>query len=831
MDELLKDFLVETGEQIEAVTDQLVRFERDPGDSRIIANIFRLVHSIKGTCGFLDLPRLEAVAHAAEALIGRLRDGAPPTPDAVTLVLRAVDRIKAIVAGIEETAAEPPGDDSALIAELVSRASGVRLRQPDNEAWDARVGDIGAEPAPTPWAALPERRTETVRVSVGTLERLMALVSELVLSRNQLVEQARNVGAEALDQPLQRLSAVTTDLQHGVMKARMQPIGRLFASLPRIVRDLAAELGKKIEVTTSGGDTELDRQLIAVVRDPLTHMIRNACGHGIETPEQRRAAGKPETGQISVTATHDSGCIVVEVSDDGRGVDAPAIRARAVAKGLAREAEVACLSDAEVSRFIFVPGLSTSRTVTSLQGRGVGMDVVRENVEAIGGSVSVTSAPGAGASFQLKIPITLAIAPALVVAAGGERFALPQDAVVEVHELGFGEARIESMQGGRVFVCGRGVLAVGDLAAMLRLREADAPMAATHVVVMRVGSQLFGVTVDEIVEVLEIVVKPLPPRLARLGLFSGNTILGDGTVMLILDGAGLAGLIGIERQESLRIAAPPAPEPATPAPVVLFRIGAGTTQALPATLVQRIDSLRQSDLERVDGGHAARIGGRLAPVLIAPGQDWPAAAPGLPAPFKPLLLIGEGEACVGLVVDEIVDIVEERLDVAIGGREAGVVGTAALAGGVVEVPDVAFLIARARPAAATAPGGRPRVALCEASPFFRDLLRPALAGAGFEPVCVAGVEEAIAAVEAGAVALLVDLEGGEDAAAAALRLRGGGRGAQAPIIGLVPQANSAARRRAAAAGLDAAVGKFDRAGLVETLLGLVAVGAVTEAAA
>ncbi len=659
----------------------------------------------------------------------------------------------------------------------------------------------------------------------------MALVSELVLSRNQLVEQARALGEETLDQPLQRLSAVTTDLQHGVMKARMQPIGRLFASLPRIVRDLAAELGKKIEVTTAGGDTELDRQLIAVVRDPLTHMIRNACGHGIETPEQRRAAGKPETGHICVTATHDSGCIVVEVSDDGRGVDAPAIRAKAVAKGLAREAEVACLSDAEVTRFIFAPGFSTARTITALQGRGVGMDVVRENIEAIGGSVSLSSAPGAGASFQLKIPITLAIAPALVVAAGGERFALPQDAVVEVHELGFGEARIESMQGGRVFVCGRGVLAVGDLAATLGLREAVAQETATHVVVLRVGTQLFGVTVDEIVEVLEIVVKPLPARLARLGLFSGNTILGDGSVMLILDAAGLAGLLGIEKQDSLRIAAPPAVAPTPPAPVVLFRIGRAAMQALPATLVQRIDSVRESDLERVDGGHVARIGGRLAPVLIEPGQVWPAAAPGLPAPFKPLLLVGEGEASVGIVVDEIVDIVEERLDVQIGGRGAGVVGTAAFGGEVVEVPDVAWLIARARPAAAVAPGGRPRVALWDRSAFFRDLLRPVLAGAGFEPLCADRLEEAVAAVEAGAAAALVDLEAGEESAAAALRLRDSGRLAGAPVIGLVAQANSAARRRAAGLGLDGVVGKFDRAGLVAALLGATAGGGVAEAAA
>lgn len=835
MDELLKDFLVETGEHIEAVTNHLVRFERDPGDSRIIANIFRLVHSIKGTCGFLDLPRLEAVAHAAETLIGRLRDGAAPTPDAVTLVLRAVDRIKSIVAGIEETAAEPSGDDSQLIAELVSRASGVRLRQPDTEVWDGAAGEVApVPPAPAaPWAPLPERRTETVRVSVGTLERLMALVSELVLSRNQLVELAGAFDAEALEQPLQRLSAVTTDLQHGVMKARMQPIGRLFSGLPRIVRDLAAELGKKIEVTTQGGDTELDRQLIAVVRDPLTHMIRNACGHGIETPQERRAAGKPETGHISVTATQDAGCIVIEVADDGRGVDAPAVRARAVARGLAREAEVACLSDAEVYRFIFAPGFSTARTVTALQGRGVGMDVVRENIEAIGGSASLASRPGRGASFVLKLPVTLAIAPALVVAAGGERFALPQDGVVEVHELGVGEGQIEMMQDGPMFVCGRGVLAVGDLRDMLRLVPDGAERApATHVVVMRVGARLFGVMVDDIVEVLEIVVKPLPVQLKKIGVFSGNTILGDGSVMLILDAAGLAGRLGIAREDAFRIAEPRIEPTETPGPVVLYRIGGGVTQALPATLVRRIDSLRAAELERVDGGHVARSGGKLLPVLVEPGQTWPPATPGRPAPFKPLIVVGCAEASAGLVVDEIVDIVEERLDIEIGGRAPGVLGTATLGGGIVEAPDVAWLIARARPAGVPplAEGGRPRVVLCEPSPFFRDLLRNVLAGAGFDVVCPTRPAE-MATLAAGEVAaLLVDVEAGGESATLAGRLRAEGGWANVPVIALVAQATSARRREATAAGFDAAIGKFDRAGLVAALLGAPA-GAAAEAAA
>ncbi|MBL8587819.1 MAG: chemotaxis protein CheA, partial [Methylobacteriaceae bacterium] len=760
MDELLKDFLVETGEHIEAVTAQLVRFERDPGDTRIIANIFRLVHSIKGTCGFLDLPRLEAVAHAAETLIGRLRDGAPPTPDAVTLVLRAVDRIRQIVAGIEQTEIEPPGDDSQLIAELVSRASGVRLRQPDNEAWDGPDGE--AEAGATAHALLPERRIETVRVSVGTLERLMSLVSELVLARNQLFDRARTIAGETLEAPLQRLASVTTDLQHGVMKARMQPIGRLFASLPRIVRDMSAELGKKIEVSTSGGDTELDRQLIAVVRDPLTHMIRNAVGHGIETPEARRAAGKRETGLISVSAYHDAGSIVIEVSDDGRGVDVEAIRVKAVAKGLGKEAEVACLSDAEVSRFIFAPGFSTAHAVTPLQGRGVGMDVVRENIEAIGGSVALTSTPGAGATFVVKLPITLAIAPALVVGVGGERFALPQDGVVEVYEIGEGETRIETMQGALVAICQRGVLSAADLRDLLKIGEAPhARRPATHVVVMRIGARLFGVLVEEIVEVLDIVVKPLPTRLARIGMYAGNTILGDGSVMLILDAAGLAAALGIERQDTFRIASRSAEADAEPAtPVVLFRRSGGPLQALPASAVRRIDQVCEADLAVVDGAVTTRVAGRLTPVIGAQAARWEASIPGRPAAFRPLLSIGRETETVGLLVDEIVDVIEARLDIEIGGRGDGVVGAATIGGEAVEIPDVGWLMERARPGfAQRGADGRARVALCEPEDFFRDLLRPVLAGAGYDVAAFADVEAAFAALDPAPAALLVDCEG------------------------------------------------------------------------
>ena len=416
MDELLKDFLVETAEHIESVGNELVLFERDPTDARIIASIFRLVHTIKGTCGFLSLPRLAHLAHAAEALIGRLRDGAPATHQRVSLILAAIDRIKLILAELENSASEPRGDDADLIVALNGE---VGIEPPpcaDGPLPVAPVEQDPEYPSETPTAGEPAgqqagadpqrsiRSPATIRVSVGALERIMTLVSELVLTRNQLLEITRRLAEDPIKPPLQRLSSLTSDLQDAVMRARMQPIGRLFSNLPRLVRELASDVGKKIELVTAGSDTELDRQLIELIRDPLTHMIRNCADHGIETPQERRAAGKPEAGTIRVSAAHEAGHITIAISDDGRGLDVERIRAKALSLGLAGEAQLARMTNDEVCSFIFAPGFSTARQVTSISGRGVGMDVVRENIELIGGTVALSTVDGARHDIRLEDP-------------------------------------------------------------------------------------------------------------------------------------------------------------------------------------------------------------------------------------------------------------------------------------------------------------------------------------------------------------------------------------------------------------------------------------------
>jgi two-component system chemotaxis sensor kinase CheA len=441
MDEILSEFIVDANEQIEAAASQLVAFEREPSNFESIASIYRLIHTIKGTCGFLDLSRLAYLTHAAETLISRIRDEGVAAPDAVSLILSTVDRVQTILNGLEKTGTEPEGDDTALIEALEGQA--ISAREAASEPVSAPTPEAVIDPMPLPAAAsqpasgetatphVQNRETATIRVAVNTIERIMRLVSELVLTRNQLVEIARRNENDDFAIPLQRLSAVTTDLQDGVMQVRMQPIDKLFTSLPRLVRDLSLELDKQIELIVEGSDTEFDRQLVEVLRTPLVHIVRNCADHGIENAKDRQAAGKPATGRIRVSATHEASHITIEIADDGRGLDLERIQRKALTLGLATAAELATMPAEAIYRFIFAPGFSTARQITQVSGRGIGMDIVRQTVESIGGSITITSTPGLGAAFKLKLPLTLAIAPALLVTVAGQRFALPQHTVIE----------------------------------------------------------------------------------------------------------------------------------------------------------------------------------------------------------------------------------------------------------------------------------------------------------------------------------------------------------------------------------------------------------------
>nr|MCU0983798.1 Hpt domain-containing protein [Acetobacteraceae bacterium] len=413
MDDLLKDFLTETAESIAELDTALIRLEQSPDDAQTLALIFRLVHTIKGTCGFLGLSRLEKVAHASENVLGKFRDGSMTvTTGSISVVLRSLDRIKAIVRDLEQHGAEVAGDDSDIIDKLNRIYNGEDLGDeapaaPAAAAPGEAPAEVAVTEAATPTAAAastaaapaPEASTreagsdtlattkQTIRVGVDVLEDLMTLVSELVLARNQLLQLSRTHENNPFAVPLQRLSHITSDLQDGVMKTRMQPIGNAWNKFPRLVRDIAHEIGKKIDLQMVGAETELDRQVLELIKDPLTHMVRNSVDHGIEKPEDRRLAGKPETGRLVLNAFHEGGHIIIQISDDGRGLNTARIRQKAVAQGLASEAEVAAMPDQEVHQFIWRAGFSTAAAITSVSGRGVGMDVVKTNIEKIGGTI------------------------------------------------------------------------------------------------------------------------------------------------------------------------------------------------------------------------------------------------------------------------------------------------------------------------------------------------------------------------------------------------------------------------------------------------------------
>ena len=859
MDDLLADFLTETHEGLTALDSALLRLERAPDDQPTLSEIFRLVHTIKGTCGFLGLARLESVAHAAENVLGRYRDGAlPVTPDGISLVLTSLDRIKAIVAGLEATGGEPTGDDAPLIEALNAAAEGriaiaAAAAPPAVRAAVALVqaptAALPATPPPTQDTAPPESPAgltapQTIRVSVDVLEDLMMLVSELVLTRNQLLQLARTQQSDAFSVPLQRLSHITSDLQEGVMKTRMQPIGNAWSKLPRLVRDLSIELGKKIDLDMRGAQTELDRQVLELIRDPLTHMVRNSGDHGLETPDQRRAAGKPETGRILLNAYHEGGHIIIEVGDDGRGLPVERIRAKALATGLATESELAQMSEREVLRFIFAPGFSTAQQVTSVSGRGVGMDVVKTNIEKIGGTVELASREGRGTTFTIKIPLTLAIVSALIVEAGGERFALPQIGVVELVRVAAGGApasaeadpaggggqdgapRIERIKDAPVLRLRDRLLPLVSLAGLLRLAPPD-PGREGFVAVMRVGGQAFGIILDRVFDTEEIVVKPVAPILRHVTMFSGNTILGDGSVIMIRDPNGIGRAAGVgadvpsEDRRQAGIEAGGLRSDAR-ASLLLFRNKDEAPKAVPLGLVARLEDIPAERIEMSGDTLVVQYRGALMPLIpVSPGWVRPVGAA-----RQAVLVFTENNCAMGLMVDEILDVIDERLDIQPGSGRPGFIGSAVVAGRVTDVLDTAWWLAKAgenwfrttRPAAGS--GARPRLLMVEDSAFFRHLVVPTLAAAGYEVMAVDGPANALRLREEGHRfdAMVSDIEMPEmDGIAFARAVRAGGAWEAMPLIALSSRAEPADVSRGREAGFTDYVAKYDREALLQSL--------------
>ncbi|MGY4366463.1 two-component system chemotaxis sensor kinase CheA [Bradyrhizobium sp. LB1.3] len=917
MDDLLREFLTETGESLDTVDNQLVKFEQEPNNAKILDNIFRLVHTIKGTCGFLGLPRLEALAHAGETLMGKFRDGMPVTGQAVTVILSSIDRIKEILAGLEATEAEPEGTDRDLIDKLEAMvehgmAAGVAAA-PVAEApplvpeapvaveaaptsgvladqtleRPLRLGEVSldelerafretaieapapapvakaevkAEPAPAVEAPAPVAKetaketakdtakdakakpapkksgadetasegdriaNQSIRVNVDTLEHLMTMVSELVLTRNQLLEISRRNEDTEFKVPLQRLSNVTAELQEGVMKTRMQPIGNAWQKLPRIVRDLSGELGKQIELEMHGADTELDRQVLDLIKDPLTHMVRNSADHGLETPAERLAGGKGEQGTIRLSAYHEGGHIIICIADNGRGLNTDRIKAKAISSGLATEAELEKMSEAQIHKFIFAPGFSTAAAITSVSGRGVGMDVVRTNIDQIGGTIDIKSVAGEGSSVTIKIPLTLAIVSALIVEAAGDRFAIPQLAVVElVRARANSEHRIERIKDTAVLRLRNKLLPLIHLKKLLKIDDgAVSDPENGFIVVTQVGSQTFGIVVDGVFHTEEIVVKPMSTKLRHIDMFSGNTILGDGAVIMIIDPNGIAKALGAAGASAHDMAnengAHHIGTGEQTTSLLVFRAGSSQPKAVPLGLVTRLEELPADKIEFSNGRYMVQYREQLMPLVAM--ESVTIASQGA----QPILVFSDDGRSMGLVVDEIIDIVEERLNIEVGGSSQGILGSAVIKGQATEVIDVGHFLPMAFADWFTRKEMKPSlhsqsVLLVDDSAFFRNMLAPVLKAAGYRVRTAPTAQEGLAALRAQTFDVVLtdiempDMNGFEFAEV----IRSDSNLGAMPIIGLSALVSPAAIERGRQAGFHDYVAKFDRPGLIAAL--------------
>src|SRR5215213_9517410 len=599
MDDLIADFVAECREMLEALGGEIVAWEAQPDDRARLDSIFRFVHTVKGNCGFFEFPRLEALSHAAEDALADCRAGRRvPDGALVSAVLGIIDRISEMVTAIEAAEEMPAGDDSALIMALAPGAEGVAAPVV------AAAGEGQGKAASAP---------RTIRLSVELLDRVMSTVSDMVLARNELARRLREASSDvSVDGAFERLSSIIAEMREAITRTRMQRIENLFVGLPRMIRDLAAELGKQVLVDVEGGDVELDREMIEMIRDPLTHIIRNAVDHGIETPGERLKAGKREIGILSVSARQSGNQILIDIHDDGRGIDGRKLVEKAIASGSIDKAAAAELSERDQLALIFEAGLSTAKKVTSISGRGVGMDVVRSNVERIGGIVEVGSTPGEGTRMTLRVPLTLTIIPALTVSIGGQHFAIPRSAIEEIVRANGESVTLDSVGGsGIATIRGRRIPEI-SLADILGLDSAVDEKDRTLVVLRPAGGDVYALSVDRIHDHEELVVKPAAPAVMATGLYAGTTLADDGSPILLFDPAGLAEVGGIKLEaleRAARIAAGPEANlgPRT-VPVLLFRGIDGARRALRLAVVDRIEEVGRAAVRNAAGQLRVQIG-------------------------------------------------------------------------------------------------------------------------------------------------------------------------------------------------------------------------------
>lgn len=736
MDEIIQEFLIESAENLDQLDRDLLALEAEPGSRELLSSAFRTIHTIKGTSGFLAFHRLERVTHTGESLLARLRDGQQQmTTSTADALLHMVDTVRALLTSIEENGVEGEVEIDAVMAEIRAQVvddDGSELAdappvEPDPvaEVADAptamvrpdpvaEVADAPtevqpapvAEPAPTdiqpdadgsaqpPAVKKRSAADSSLRVDVDLLDALMALAGELVLTRNQLIRGVEEVADPALSRSAQRLNVITTDLQESIMKTRMQPIDHLWAKLPRVVRDLGSQCGKQVRLTMTGQDTELDRALLEAIKDPMTHLVRNAVDHGIEDPAVRESGGKPREGVLKLRAYHNSGQVVIEVADDGAGIDPRAIAAKAVERGLRTAAELEDTSDSEILQLVFEPGFSMAAAVTNVSGRGVGMDVVKTNLEAIGGAIELESVPGEGTVCRMRVPLTLAIVPALTVECGEARYAVSQANLLELVALepGQADAQIETVAGAPVYRLRGTLLPLVSLADILSGRDVIGMPpgdVSQTIVVLQAGNRRFGLLVDRVLNTEEIVVKALSPRLKTIGVYSGATILGDGTVALILDVQNLARRV-LRTDAAERAAeahAQRATVVATDAEQLLIAgVGDGSQVAIPMSMVTRLEMLSADAVETVGTREVVQYRGSIIPLVRLDRHLGVFAE--RQAEELPVAVYTRDGHSAAIVMDEIVDIVAQEVRARSTVDDRGFVGSVVVRDQIVGILDV-----------------------------------------------------------------------------------------------------------------------------------------------
>jgi two-component system chemotaxis sensor kinase CheA len=796
--DIVQDFLAESRENLDRLDRELVGLEKHPQDRDALASVFRTIHTIKGTCGFLGFNKLEKVTHVGESLLARLRDGQLTLrPEHTTALLDMVDAVRQMLQEIQSTGKDGEIEYPELLETLARLLPGPGPSKPEGRS-DAATGPAGQSPAPAsppgieiapasseiivaspalvsaraskkparkkaPKAAqvapaetgiaaatigpspvparekqkvvanrddvfaaqeTPETRphgtaAETIRVGVHVLDELMTLVGELVLARNQLVQIANTLEETSLQAVSQRMNLIATELQEEVMKTRLQPIGNIWNQFPRTVRDVALGCGKEVNIEMEGKETELDKTIIEAIKDPLTHLVRNSVDHGIELPADRIKAGKDRAGRLVLRAFHEGGLVNIEITDDGAGLNADRIRQKAVESGMVTAEQTARMTEREIFKLIFLPGFSTAEKVTKVSGRGVGMDVVKTNVERIGGHVDVQSTAGRGTTVRVKIPLTLAIIPALVVTSGGDRYAIPQVSLLELVRIEAEEVAksIESVHGAPVYRLRGRLLPLVYLNRELKLDEnADSVTrnnGAVNIVVLQADERQFGLVVDHINDTEEIVVKPLRKQLKTVKTFAGSSIMGDGKVALILDVLGLAqraSVVTETRDRALAERATEATGVAGEKQTFLLFAGPGDSRmAIPLSTLARLEEFPAAQVEMSGSEWVTQYRGQILPLIrlnqvLGERRARPRATPAPPAPDSPpiqvLVLNHEGRS-FGLVVERILDIVEDRADVRSAATRASVLYSVVIGDRVTELLDVPAILRSAD--AVTAP--------------------------------------------------------------------------------------------------------------------------------